>query len=150
MQRELNTYEIEELLREQRIVRVGFDAEDQRYLLPLGYIWLDNSLNLILTKGRKTEMLAINPHVSFQLDNSAEKSLLNWSSVTGEGTIEVIKESVTKARVLELMLDRFPELKVWGEEEYKEKERRGEVVLARIRPRVITGRGFVVKSLSKS
>ncbi len=79
-QRELSREEIEQLLREQRIIRVAFSAQGKLYLLPLGYIWLDGALHLMTNAGQKTAMAAASPRVAFQIDNAPEKGMLGCSS----------------------------------------------------------------------
>src|SRR5262245_12511112 len=64
---ELKREEIEKVLRDERVMRVGFDVGPDRFLVPLGYLWHDGALYGMTTRGRKTEMGTRNPQVSFQI-----------------------------------------------------------------------------------
>jgi nitroimidazol reductase NimA-like FMN-containing flavoprotein (pyridoxamine 5'-phosphate oxidase superfamily) len=112
--RELSKSETEELLSEQRIVRVAFDAVRERYLVPLGYVWFEGSLCAVTTHGRKTRIAKDNPQVSFQLDDSAETGLFGWKSVSGEGTFEFVTDPAEIDRISRALFGRFPDIPEWG------------------------------------
>ena len=63
--KELSRTEVDELLSAERVVRIGFEANGERYLVPLGFIWHRGALYAMTTHGRKTRMAAVNPSVSF-------------------------------------------------------------------------------------
>lgn len=69
--RALTHEEMQSFLQRERILRLGLDADDERYLVPLGYVWLDGFICCVTLSGRKTQMLGRNPRVSFQVDDSA-------------------------------------------------------------------------------
>lgn len=138
--RELSKSEIEGLLSEQRIVRVGFDAFGERYLVPLGYVWFDGSLCAVTTQGRKTRMAKDNPQVSFQLDDSVETGLFGWKSVSGEGTFKFVTDPAEIERMSPVLFGRFPDIPEWAQKEYAEKQASGQLVWVRIRPTRMTGR----------
>jgi nitroimidazol reductase NimA-like FMN-containing flavoprotein (pyridoxamine 5'-phosphate oxidase superfamily) len=66
MFKQLSQAEIDDLLRVERIMRVGFDANDERYLVPLGFVCHRGVLYAMTTQGRKTQMAAANPKVLFR------------------------------------------------------------------------------------
>lgn len=142
-QRELTREEIEQLLRSQRIVRVAFSANGHLYLLPLGYVWLDDALHLMTSAGRKTVMAAANRRVAFQLDDSAEHGMIGWSSVTGEGEWEIVDAHIAQAKIGALLLARFPELLSWATRETIQKGSSAALLFARIKPLWMTGRSFL-------
>lgn len=141
---ELTQSEIETLLQGQRVVRVCFSFGGAQYLLPVGFAWMDGHMHLMLAAGKKTAMLRANPRVAFQVDDSAERGMLDWSSVTGEGDVDIVEDPAVQARIAIALLARFPELAQWGGEEARRKE--GSMLFARIRPQWITGRRFTVLS----
>jgi len=141
--RELSKREIKELLSEQRIVRVAFDALGERYLVPLGYVWFEGSLCAVTTHGRKTRMARDNPQVSFQVDDSVEKGLFGWKSVSGEGTFEFVTDPAEIDRISPVLFGRFPDIPEWARREYADKQASGELVWIRIQPTRVTGRASV-------
>ena len=90
--KELSRTELEELLSGERVVRIGFEANGERYLLPLGFISHRGALYAMTTHGRKTRMAAVNPKVSFQIDTSARTGPFSWHSVSGEGIFEIVTD----------------------------------------------------------
>ena len=100
-------YELDEeqclaLISRQRVVRIAFDANDERYLIPLGYAWFEATLCGMTDEGRKTRMASANARVSFQLDNSAETGPFGWLSVTGEADFEVVAEASDGSEAVQL------------------------------------------------
>ena len=61
--KELSRSEVDKLLSEERVVRIGFEANGQRYLVPLGFVFHRGALYAMTTHGRKTQMAATNPEV---------------------------------------------------------------------------------------
>jgi nitroimidazol reductase NimA-like FMN-containing flavoprotein (pyridoxamine 5'-phosphate oxidase superfamily) len=138
----LDDHQSIELIRAERIVRIGFDGDGARYLIPLGYIWFDEMLCGMTDEGRKTEMAAANPQVSFQLDNSATVGIFGWHSVTGEGEFELIDDTETIERLSPALFERFSDGPQWALAELGAKFEAGKTVFYRLKPRSFTGRAF--------
>jgi nitroimidazol reductase NimA-like FMN-containing flavoprotein (pyridoxamine 5'-phosphate oxidase superfamily) len=132
--KELSRTEVDELLSAERVVRIGFEANGERYLVPLGFISHRGALYAMTTHGRKTRMAAVNPSVSFQIDTSARTGLFSWYSVSGEGTFEIVTDSKEIEMISPLLVSN------WMQTEYAERQERGEVVFIRILPSKMTGR----------
>src|SRR4029453_19626860 len=73
--KELTTTEVDELLTRERAIRIGFDANNEGYLVPLGFIWHEGALYAITTQGRNTRMAAANPKDCFKIETSSRTSL---------------------------------------------------------------------------
>jgi nitroimidazol reductase NimA-like FMN-containing flavoprotein (pyridoxamine 5'-phosphate oxidase superfamily) len=125
-------------LASERIVRVAFDAEGERYLIPLGYVWSEGAICCLTTEGRKTRIAAINPRVAFQVDDSSRGGPFEWKSVTGEGMFEIAGDALAAARLLPALYARFPDTPMWVRKEFAARK----LVVARIRPTVLTGRAL--------
>jgi nitroimidazol reductase NimA-like FMN-containing flavoprotein (pyridoxamine 5'-phosphate oxidase superfamily) len=126
--KELSRTELEELLSGERIVRIGFEAKGERYLVPLGFISHRGALYAMTRHGRKTRMAALNPEVSFQIDTSATTGPFSWHSVSGEGVFEIVTDSKEIEAISPLLVSRFPDMPQWMQIEYAEKQKKGEVV----------------------
>jgi nitroimidazol reductase NimA-like FMN-containing flavoprotein (pyridoxamine 5'-phosphate oxidase superfamily) len=137
---ELSQPEVDRLLAAERIVRIGFDADGERYLVPLGFVWHEGALCAMTTLGRKTRMAATNPHVSFQLDTSATTGPFSWQSVSGAGTFEIVTDPSRIEGIAARLTERFPDMPAWMQDEYARRQERGEVVIVCIRPERIAGR----------
>ena len=84
--RDLPAEEVSAVLASERVIRVAFDDGEERYLIPLFYVWHEGALHGLTTPGRKTAMASARPRVTFQIDTSARTGEFAWQSVTGEGT----------------------------------------------------------------
>lgn len=140
MFKQLSQTEIDELLSVERIMRVGFDANGERYLVPLGFVSHRGALYAMTTQGRKTQMAAANPGVSFQIDTSVRTGPFNWHSISGEGAFEIVTDAKEIEAVSPLLVSRFPDMPDWMQAEYAEKQEQGSVVFVRIRPSKMIGR----------
>lgn len=136
----MSPVEIDDLFGAERIMRVGFEADGGRYLVPLGFARHQGALYAMTTQGRKTRMAALNPGVSIQIDTSAGTGPFSWLSVSGEGAFEVVTDSKEIEAISPLLVFRFPDMPNWMQTEYAEKQELGEVVFIRIRPSEMTGR----------
>ena len=136
---ELLALEIAEFLNSQRIMRVAFDADGERYLVPLGYVWFEGCLCAATTEGRKTRMAEANPRVSFQVDNACETGPLGWTSVSGEAVFELIGDPDEARRVKPALFGRFADMPARAREEFAAKSSSGGLRFIRLRPVVMTG-----------
>ena len=128
-----------EFLSTQRVVRIAFDADGERYLIPLGYVWRENALYCMTKRGRKTRMAAANPRVSFQVDDSCETRLFTYRSITGEGIFEIVTDAGEIEGMMPAFVSRFPDTPDWAQAESAAMWAKGELVMARIRPQVMSG-----------
>ena len=138
--KEMSQAEVEHLLAVERVVRIGFHVNGERYLVPLGFVWHQRALYAMTTRGRKTCMAEAEPNVSFQIDTSATTGPFSWQSVSGEGTFEVVTDPGQLEAISSLLASRFPDMPAWMQSEYAEKQQQGHVVFVRIRPSRLTGR----------
>ena len=131
--------EMSELLSSQRVVRIAFDTNDERYLIPLGYVWEEHALYSVTTRGRKTRMAAVNLNVAFQVDDSCETRLFTFKSVTGAGIFEIVSDAGEIERIMPLVASRFRDTPDWVQAEWASQWASGELVLVRIRPLTMSG-----------
>lgn len=104
--RELSRVEIDEFLRGQRIARLGCNAGDETYVVPLIYAYENGAIVAVTTDGRKTEMLRENPRVCVEVDEYDSDGRGSWRSVIAYGTYdELAGDAVEPA--LSLLRERF-------------------------------------------
>jgi nitroimidazol reductase NimA-like FMN-containing flavoprotein (pyridoxamine 5'-phosphate oxidase superfamily) len=143
--RDLSQGEIEEILMSERVVRIAFCAGRERYLVPLGYVWLDGFICFVSMEGRKTRMASVQPDVAFQVDTSAKTGVFEWRSVTGEGTVDAVTDPAEIARIRPALFGRFPDIPGWMSEEFASRDSAGLLRWFRIRPTLLTGRAGGVR-----
>jgi len=105
MLRELNENQIETLLKDQLIGRIGCHSADVIYIVPVNYVYDGTNIYCHSVKGMKIDMMRENPSVCFEVDNI--KDITNWQSVIAWGKFEEITELDEKQRVLQKLTDRI-------------------------------------------
>jgi len=138
--REFERPEIEQLLARERVVRLGFAAAGEVLVVPVFYIWFDGALCGLTTPGRKTRMAEANPHAAFQVDSTAATGPWQWTSVTGEGSFEVVRDPAEFGPFAEQLRGRLADAPRWAAEELQDRFTRLGMVPWRIRPASLSGR----------
>lgn len=104
MQGELKSEEIERLLSENFIGRIGCHAEGKTYVVPISYAYYKNAVYAHTFDGLKVSMMRENPEVCFQTDNNHGNS--NWESVIAWGTYEELKDTNERNGGLQILSQR--------------------------------------------
>jgi nitroimidazol reductase NimA-like FMN-containing flavoprotein (pyridoxamine 5'-phosphate oxidase superfamily) len=105
MLRELNDIQIETLLKDQLIGRIGCHSDNVTYIVPVNYVYDGESIFCHSAKGMKIDMMRENPSVCFEVDTI--KDMTNWESVIAWGKFEEITELDVKQQVLQKLTDRI-------------------------------------------
>lgn len=100
---ELTRDEIDELLHEQVVGRVGCHVDGLTYVVPLIYAYDGKAVYVASIEGRKTEMMRANPNVCFEVDEYRPDG---WRSAIVQGDYEELAgDDVGKA--FDLLQTRF-------------------------------------------
>lgn len=105
MLRELNDIQIENLLKEELIGRIGCHSAETMYVVPVNYIYDGTNIYCHSAKGMKIDMMRENPQVCFEVDKI--KDITNWESVIAWGRFEEITDIDEKQQVLQKLVDRI-------------------------------------------
>ena len=138
--RDLTADEIAHVLEKERVVRLGFAAGGELYVVPVFYTWFEGALCGLTPPGRKTEMATESGAVAFQVDSTGSTGPFEWASVTGEGAWEVVTDQAEFgpfAARLSASLGDAPE---WAAQMLQQRFMRLGMVAWRIRPVVVSGR----------
>lgn len=100
---ELDGLQIEDLLMSLPIGRIGCHADGVTYIIPVNYVYEDNTLYAHSKKGMKIDIMRKNPDVCFQVD--AIDDLLNWESVICWGKFEEIFDMQEKTQVMQKIIN---------------------------------------------
>lgn len=101
----LNTVQIDTLLHNQLIGRIGCHADDRTYVVPVSYAYDGAYIYAHSFKGMKINMMRKNPQVCFEVDNT--KDLANWQSVICWGEFEELTTEEGKNLALEKLNKRI-------------------------------------------
>jgi nitroimidazol reductase NimA-like FMN-containing flavoprotein (pyridoxamine 5'-phosphate oxidase superfamily) len=105
MLRELNNIQIEALLTEQLIGRIGCHSNGVTYIVPINYVYDGVNIYGHSAKGMKIDIMRENHEVCFEVDNI--KDVTNWQSVIAWGKFEEITEMAEQLTILQKLTDRI-------------------------------------------
>ena len=100
----LEDTEIEELLAQQIIGRIGCHANGITYIVPISYTYDGEYIYGRSFDGLKIEMMRKNPQVCFQVDSMA--NMANWKSVIAWGTFKELTEPAERNDAIQKLFSR--------------------------------------------
>jgi nitroimidazol reductase NimA-like FMN-containing flavoprotein (pyridoxamine 5'-phosphate oxidase superfamily) len=86
------------------IGRIGCHADGITYIVPINYVYENDTIYAHSKKGMKIDIMRKNPDVCFQVD--AIDDLLNWESVITWGKFEEIFDMQEKTLVMQKIINR--------------------------------------------
>lgn len=107
---------IESILKTSTIVRLAMIDKNEPYIVPLNYGYKDNALYIHCAKeGRKIDILKNNPRVCFEIEGNIELVTghmacdwtLNYQSLIGYGTVEILETIDEKFAGLDILMKQF-------------------------------------------
>lgn len=108
MIKQLDQNQSSQLLRKERIGRLGCNDDDGPYIVPVNYAFDGECAYLHSLPGQKIEAMRARPRVCLQVDEIEDE--LNWKSVLAFGTYEEITNNDERAKALKHLLARFSRL----------------------------------------
>jgi nitroimidazol reductase NimA-like FMN-containing flavoprotein (pyridoxamine 5'-phosphate oxidase superfamily) len=96
---ELNEAQIESLLNDTPVGRIGCHLDGITYIVPVNYAYDGVNLYAHSAKGMKIDMMRKNPDVCFQAD--AITDLQNWESVICWGKFEEVTEITERGHTMQ-------------------------------------------------
>jgi nitroimidazol reductase NimA-like FMN-containing flavoprotein (pyridoxamine 5'-phosphate oxidase superfamily) len=100
---ELDRGQIDELLREQFVARIGCQAAGEVYVVPIIYAYDGEAFYVASVEGRKVELMRAAPRVCFEVDRYEAGS---WRSAIAYGRYEELAGDDAE-RALDLLAARF-------------------------------------------
>jgi uncharacterized protein len=101
----LNSNEIEELLRNQLIGRIGCHADGFTYVVPVSYAYDGDYVYVYTFDGLKLNIMRKNPKVCFEADDTS--NLSDWKSVVAWGEFEELVRENDKDYALQKLNERI-------------------------------------------
>jgi len=109
--------EIEAIIQEAQVCRIGFLAEDVPYIVPMNFGYKDNYLYLhCATKGRKLDIIRRHSKVGFEMDIHSEivkpttppcAESVAYRSVIGVGQAFIIEDLQEKSAALNILIQHY-------------------------------------------
>jgi uncharacterized protein len=100
----LTTSEIEEVLRQEIVGRLGCHANGITYVVPVSYAYDGNYLYGRSMEGMKIDFMRKNPSICFQVDHMHNAA--NWKSVILWGTFEELTDPKLRNKGLQKLIER--------------------------------------------
>jgi len=101
---ELDKKQIENLLKELPVGRIGCHADGITYIVPINYVYEGNTIYGHSAKGMKIDIMRKNPDVCFQVD--AIDDLLNWESVVAWGKFAEITDLFEREFAMQMIVNK--------------------------------------------
>lgn len=136
---EMTREEMESLLRGARYGHLGCSRDDRPYVVPMSYAYDAGAVYFFTTEGTKTEYMAANHEVCFQVEEVEEEG--RWRSVMISGRAERLKRPEDLERAMQLLTARNPQLApALNETRIGHWTRPSHVVVYRVRAEALYGR----------
>ena len=100
----LNSTEVDQLLKQQLIGRIGCHANGLTYIVPVSYAYDGKFIYSHGFEGMKMSMMRKNPDVCFEVDNT--KNLSNWESVIAWGAFEELSAGPERMKAIRILTER--------------------------------------------
>jgi nitroimidazol reductase NimA-like FMN-containing flavoprotein (pyridoxamine 5'-phosphate oxidase superfamily) len=101
---ELNAVEIEAVIQQQPVGRIGCHADGLTYVVPISYAYDGTYIYAHTSEGMKVNMMRKNARVCFQTDNLNDLS--NWQSVILWGEFEELTAEPERTEALQKLIGR--------------------------------------------
>lgn len=98
---ELGPAQIEQVLHEQVIGRIGCHARGRTYVVPITYVYADGAIVGHTGDGLKVQMMRENPNVCFEVEDL--RHLPSWSSVIAQGKYEELHGDAAESALEQLV-----------------------------------------------
>lgn len=101
----LNEAQMESLLKQQVIGRLGCHADGMTYIVPINYIYDGTNIYSHSAEGKKIDMMRKNPDVCFEVDEIHD--VFKWKSAIVWGRFEELTDVDKKQRAMQGIIHRI-------------------------------------------
>jgi nitroimidazol reductase NimA-like FMN-containing flavoprotein (pyridoxamine 5'-phosphate oxidase superfamily) len=137
--KDMTTEEMQALLLRVGFGHLGCTRDGHPYVVPMHYAYDGQDLYFFTTEGTKTEFIAANSEVCFQVEEIADAS--NWQSVMVVGQAHKINKPDEAEHAMQLITERNETLTpALNKTDIGAWHRRSHIVIYRVRPGAIYGR----------
>ncbi len=107
---QLKGEEIEKILKENVVGRIGCNDGEKTYVVPVNYVYDDKFIIAHSVLGMKIRMMRKNPKICFEVDEM--ESFTNWRSVIVWGEYQELSDERDRYYAMKLFVDRMMHMKV--------------------------------------
>lgn len=106
----LTTEEIEEVLKQNMLGRIGCNDGNRTYVVPVNYVYDGKCIIAHSCEGMKIKMMRKNSDVCFEVDEI--KTASSWKSVIAWGEFQELTEERSRYEAMKLFVQRMLHLKI--------------------------------------
>jgi nitroimidazol reductase NimA-like FMN-containing flavoprotein (pyridoxamine 5'-phosphate oxidase superfamily) len=106
----LNDEQIEAVLKESMLGRIGCNDGSKTYIVPINYVYEGGAIIAHSVAGMKIEMMRKNPKVCFEVDTV--RSFNDWKSVIAWGEFQEITDETERYKAMKIFVDRMMHMKL--------------------------------------
>jgi nitroimidazol reductase NimA-like FMN-containing flavoprotein (pyridoxamine 5'-phosphate oxidase superfamily) len=106
----LSLQEIDEVLYESKLGRIGCSDGTKTYIVPISFVYDGKFIVAHSVDGMKIRMMRANPNVCFEVEEV--KNHVNWKTVIAWGRFEEITNELERYEGMKLFVDRMMKLKI--------------------------------------
>ena len=106
----LNIEEIEEVLLQNILGRIGYVKSGRTNIIPINYLYNGQYIIAHSAEGEKIKAMRLNPNVCFEVEEITNNQ--NWKTVVAEGTYHEITDERERYEAMKLFVEKMLKLKV--------------------------------------
>jgi uncharacterized protein len=106
----LTKEQIQEVLKENILGRIGCNDGQRTYVVPINYVYDGKFILGHSTEGMKVRMMRKNPQICFEVDEM--KTLTNWKSIIAWGEYQELTDERDRYYAMKLFVDRMMHVKI--------------------------------------
>jgi len=106
----LSNEQIEEVLKENALGRIGCNDGERNYVVPVNYVYDGKFIIAHSVMGMKIKIMRKNPQVCFEVDEM--KSFTKWKSVIVWGEYQELVDERERYYAMRLFVDRMMHIKI--------------------------------------
>jgi len=106
----LTNEQVEDVLKENVLGRIGCNDGEKNYVVPVNYVYDGKFIIAHSLMGMKIEMMRKNPQVCFEVDEI--KNFTNWKTVIAWGEYQELHDERDRYYAMKLFVDRVIRMKI--------------------------------------
>ena len=102
----MNRDEMQRMLEEERVGRIGLNDERQPYVVPTDFAYMDGAIYIHTpSNGRKARLARDDPHVCFEVDRYNE-AVTDFRSILVRGEIREVSDSAERRSAMDILKEK--------------------------------------------
>jgi nitroimidazol reductase NimA-like FMN-containing flavoprotein (pyridoxamine 5'-phosphate oxidase superfamily) len=106
----LTDAQIEEVLQQNVLGRIGCNDGNKNYIVPINYVYDGKNIIAHSVMGMKIEMMRKNPSVCFEVDEM--QNFTKWKSVIAWGVYQEITDESARYYAMKMFVDKMMHIKI--------------------------------------